>query len=148
MVYIIGSNPIDLVGSIIDNIEKDKNVFRINRDNLALDSCRLILGEIQRDPNKDTSDENVTKILRNLRKQTLKHPTPDMLLIQMIDTYISPPVADEEVIDWIIMYVSNDEIREMGKRAYSIIGKAKAHFDGREINTDIIKEYIDGVLNE
>ena len=36
----------------------------------------------------------------------------------------------------------------MGKRAYSIIGKAKQHFQEREFNVEVIKNYIDFTLNQ
>jgi uncharacterized protein YqeY len=149
MVYIIGSGPVEVIGDIIQTIQNDKNVFRKNRDNNALDRCRLILGEIQRDPNKDTSDENIIKILRQLRKQTLKHPEPDILLVQMIDTYIPPPVSDDEVKSWLYSAgYTQDVIRGMGKKAYSIIGEAKRHFNGRDFNVNVIKFIIDDVIDD
>jgi len=149
MAYIIGSGPIEIIGDIIQSIQKDKDVFRKNRDTNALNRCRVILGEIQRDPNKDTSDENIIKILRRLRKQTMKHPKPDILLIELIDTYIPPPVSDDEIKGWLYSAgYSQDIIKEMGKKAYSIISEAKNHFDGRYFNVTIIKNMIDEVLND
>jgi len=148
MVYIIGSGPIEMIGNIIDSIEKDKEIFRNNRDQMALDSCRLILGEIQRDPNKDISDENVTKILISLRKMTLKNPKPDVLLLQMIDTYIPPPLSDQEVAEWFTSAYTAEFIKSQGKAAYRLIGEAKKYYGDKEFNSDIIKTIIDGILNE
>lgn len=157
MVYIIGSGPSEDSGDIIDTLEKDRDLFRKNGDQNGLYVTGLILGEIQRDPNKNTSNENVTKILSQLRKWTMKaiestdddweNPSKDYLIIQMIDTYIPPPVSDIEVESWLTSSYSDDMILQMGKGAYRIIGEAKKHFGGREINSNVIKSIIDGVLN-
>lgn len=150
MVYIIGEScPAEIGGDIMNRINYDKKNFLLNGDKMGLSSCRIIIGEIQRDPNKDYSNENVTKILRGLRKMTLKNPVPDNLLISLIDTYIPGPVADVELYAWVgSSGYSVDRIREMGKKAYSIIGMAKKFFGDREINSDGLKDYIDTSLNQ
>ena len=132
----------------------------------------MILGEVQRDPNKDTSDENVTQILRKLRKvtvklqDTVKPQEPnylagvsadelfadedinlDFLIIQLIDTYIPPPVSDVEVLSWLGSSYSTDMIREMGKGAFRIIGEAKKYFGDRDFDTDCLKTAIEEALN-
>lgn len=158
MVYIIGSGPIENKGNIKETLDLDRELFRKNGDTNGLYVTGIILGEIQRDPKKNYSDENITKILTSLRKSTMKsisvtpddpdNPNKDHLIIQMIDTYIPPPVSDVEVESWLTSSYSDDIIRGMGKGAYRIIGEAKKFFDGREINSDVIKNIIDGVLNE
>lgn len=158
MVYIIGSGPIEDKGNIKDTLDKDRDLFRLNGDQNGLYVTGIIIGEIQRDPKKDYSDENITKILKVLRKMTMKaiastpddpdNPNKDHLIVQMIDTYIPPPVSDVEVEAWLTSSYSDDMLRQMGKGAYRVIGEAKKYFDGREINSDVIKNIIDGVLNE
>jgi uncharacterized protein YqeY len=121
-------------------------------DKLGLEKARLLLGEIQRDPNKDVSDANVTNILKRVRRQSLKHPEPDMFLISLIDTYIEPPVSDDELIEWVKETIGDDAIRELAKdnvnKAFSVIGTAKKHFGDREINTNALKEYIISLTTE
>ncbi len=148
MVYIIGEScPVEVGGDIIGRINVDKKNFIMNGDKMGLSACRIILGEIQRDPNKNYTDENVTKILRGLRKMTLKNPVPDTLLIALIDTYIPGPVSDVELYAWMSSSgFADHKIKEMGKKAYSIIGMAKKFFGDREINSDGLKGHIDGVL--
>lgn len=149
MVYIIGSVPIEKKEGIVNQIREDSRTFLKNGDTLGVKKCRLLLGEIQRDPNKDDSDKNVTKILKKIRKQTLKNKYEnDSILVELIDTYIPRPISDKEVIEWVEMRFSDDVIKEMGrKRAFSIIGEAKKHFEG-DINVDCIKEKIMAVLEE
>lgn len=148
MVYIIGESCPNIGdGDIMSRIEFDKKNFLLNGDKAGLSSCRLILGEIQRDPNKNYSDENVTKILRSLRKMTLKNPVPDTLLISLIDTYVPGPVSDAELFAWMSSSgFADHSVKEMGKKAYSIIGLAKKFFGDREINSDGLKKHIDGIL--
>lgn len=149
MAYIIGQSlPDTSSGLITDKIESDKINFLRNGDKVGLGSCKLILGEIQRDPNKNYSNENVTKILQILRKTTLKNPVIDGVLVNLIDTYIPSPVSDTEVKQWLnAMGFTTEKIKEMGKKAFSIIGMCKKHFNNREINTEMIKNIIDGSDN-
>jgi uncharacterized protein YqeY len=146
MVYIIDVGPVEKKEGIIHIIEEDRNNFMRSGDKLGLDKSRLILGEIQRDPNKDTSDKNVSKILKQIRKQSLKHPEPDMLLISLIDTYIDPPVSDDELLEWVDATIGKENIKKLGKKAFKIIGNAKKHFGEREINSNALKDYIDSIL--
>jgi len=149
MVYIIGSGPIDVKEGIFAEMEKDKLIFMRNGDKSALEKVRLLIGEVQRSANKDTSDTAVMTTLKQIRKQTMKHPEPDMLLISLIDTYIPPPVSDEELIEQVkLSGYSDDVIAGMGKKAYSIIGMAKKHFGDREINSQALKEYIAEIIGD
>ena len=150
MVYIIGET-VDLGRdgkSIIDNLKDDRRNFQLNGDKLGISACQVILGEIQRDPNKDYSDKNATAILRKLRTMTMKNPEPDFFIIELINTYIPPPVSDVEVKKWMESSgYTSDAIASMGRGAYRIIGEAKNHFEGRDINADVVKNIIDTVLN-
>lgn len=129
-------------------ITNDRNVFLKNRDKDALASCKLILGEITRDPKKDYSTENVLKIIKGLRKMTLKSPIKDSLLVDMIDKYLPELVSDIDVVSWVKSQYTFEDICAMGKKAYSIIGKAKQHFKDREFNSVYVKSFIDDVLDD
>ncbi len=136
MVYIIGTEttPID---NILNAIKEDMHTFRGNGDFLGLNKCQLILGEIQRDPNKDYSNENVTEILKRLRKITLNSPEKDTLLVELIDTYIPPPVSDIEALAWLKDNYSTDEMN------LALIGECKKFFGNRDVNAQPLREYIE-----
>jgi len=136
------------MGKLFSRLEYDRDVFLKNRDTIALATCKLIIGEIHRDPNKDRSDNNVLKILKVLRKMTLKSPIKDPLLIDMIDKYLPAFISNIDVIQWLKSIYSYDDILSMNKKAYSIIGIAKQHFKDNEINSKFIKEFIDDVLTK
>jgi hypothetical protein len=135
-----------MMGKLFERIEADRNVFLKNRDGIALATCKVIIGEIHRDPNKDRSDKNVLKILKSLRKMTLKSPIDDPLLVNMIDNYLPDFISDIDVVQWVKDNNTYDDIVEMDKRAYSIIGKAKQHYKDNEINSGCVKNFIDDVL--
>ena len=150
MVYIIGQgNDIGHDGvNIMLKIQEDKKNFIMNGDKPGTSAIRVVLGEIQRDPDKDYSDENITKILRILRRQTLKNPEVDHLMLSLIDTYIEPMVSDVEVDAWMqTAGYTYSSIIKMGKSAFRIIGEAKKHFTGRDFNSDHIKNIIEEVLS-
>ena len=152
MVYIIGQTDMDMGQTgkdIMSKIQTDKKNFMMNGDKNGIGALRVLLGEIQRDPDKDYSDENATKILRVIRKQTLKNPNPDHLILNLIDTYIEPMVSDIEVEAWMqTAGYTFGSIMRMGKSAYKIIGEAKKHFKGRDFSADHIKTFIEEVLSD
>lgn len=150
MVYIISQNDAALRNiDIMDTITTDKENFMLNGDKNGLSVLRVVLGEIQRDPDKDYSNENVVKILRALRKQTMKNPIADYLMIDLIDTYIGSMISNEEVEAWLDRCgYDNIFILNLGKKAYRIIGEAKKHFDGQDFSSDHLKNLIDEVLND
>ena len=148
MVYIIGEKP-ELMGmTIIDKLDEDKHLFLKNGDKNGISVCRVLIGEIQRDPDKDYSDDNVTKILRMVRKQTMKNPKIDYLMLQLIDTYIEPMVSDVEIEAWMTSCGYDEEfIHYLGKKAYRLIGEAKKHFKDKDFNSDHIKNIIDEAID-
>ena len=131
---------------IFESIKKDKDMFLRNRDMIALRTVRIIIGEIQRDPNKDYSDKNVTIILKKLRKMSLKNLVKDSLLIDMIDQYAFSVVSDIDVIEWIRSEFSYDAIVKAGVKKYFIIGIAKKHFVGEDINCIVVRDFLDDVV--
>ena len=135
-------------GQFFKRIKDDKKVFSKNRDMIALGSIRVIIGEIQRDPDKDYSDENITKILKKLRKMTLKNPIKDPLLISMIDTYIPLFVSDVTVIKWIKSNFSYERIKKAGAKKYFIIGITKKNFSPEDINCVVVRDFLEKVIEE
>jgi len=133
---------------IFKRIEVDRLSFQKNKDILALGTCKVILGEIHRDPDKDRSDTNVILILKSLRKMTLKSPISDPLLIDMVDSYIPAPVSDMTVIKWVKSMYSYQDIVSMGSKAYSIIGQTKRHYGDIDINSSCVKKLIDDTLKD
>ena len=149
MVYIIGeNNPIVSSGTIMDRINGDKTVFFKNGDTAGLTACKIILGEIQRDPNKDYSDDNVIKILQSLRKMTLKNPYPDYIIIGLVDLYLPGAISDIDVVNRIKSKYTPEDIKSMGNKSMSIIGEMKKFFHPNQINVDCIKEYILSIKEE
>lgn len=141
-VYIIGEVVPDQGKDIYQKVMHDVTTFRKSGDTLGLGKAQLVLGEIQRDPKKDYSDENILKLLKVLRKNTLKAQDNDTFLIQLIDTYIPPPVSDEEVKNWFTDHYDKDDVQAMGKKSMSIIGIAKKYFGDRDINSESLKSLI------
>ena len=149
MAYIIASGPTNDTKNIYEKIRSDMTSFIKNGDNMGRDACRLLIGEIQRDANKDTSDENIIKVLKQIRKQTLKNPQPDNFLLELIDTYLPQAVSDHEMLSYLIESgYTNDMIASMGKSAYKIIGDVKKFYGDREINVQALKNHIAELIGD
>jgi len=133
---------------LYDQIKEDLNIFRKNRDQKSLDALRVVLGELQRNPNKDYSDESVMKQIKSIRKITLKNSKPDYLIVSIIDHYIPEPVATQEIRDWLSSNgYDKDKILSLPK-PFILIGIVKKSFDGREVDGNVIKDVIEEILND
>jgi hypothetical protein len=133
---------------IYNEIKKDLTSFVKNGDTKLRDLCKVILGEVQRDPKKDYTDKNIIRILKTLRKITLKNTNPDPLMISMIETYLPGIVSDIECIQYVKGNYTYSDIIKLDKKAFSIIGNTKKHFAPKEINSVVIKKFITEVLAE
>lgn len=128
-------------------IRDDFDVFRKNRDIPSLGAVRFIIGEIQRDPNKDYSNSNVKKMLKSIRKNMTKSPEPDHLVMSLVDTYVGHPVASGEVIDWLRDNGYDKETVMSQSNPFAIIGILKKAFGDRELDGNMVKDILAKIIS-
>jgi uncharacterized protein YqeY len=132
---------------IYDEIKSDIKTFMNNRDQKSLSSLRVILGELQRNPDKDYSDKSVLKQLKTLRKVTLKSPDPDYLIVSLIDTYIPEPVTTPEIKEWLkVNGYDKDSISKL-KNPMMLIGIINKSFTDRDVDGKVVKNLITDIMN-
>lgn len=132
--------------TLYEEIKKDLNIFRMNRDELSTNMARVLLGEIQRDPKKDYSDENIIKIMRSIRKIQAKQKQPDYALISLIETYLPLPLSSVEIIKWLDDNgYDKAEILKL-KNPMQLIGMITKAFSDREVYGDLVKDILDNIL--
>jgi len=134
--------------SIYDQIKEDLIIFRKNRDNKSLDSLRIVLGELQRNPNKDYSDKSVLAQLKTIRKVTLKTTKPDYLIVSIVENYLPDPVTKPEIREWLKNNGYNKETISMLKNPMSLIGIIKGTFHDRDIDGNMMKSLINDIIND
>lgn len=141
-------------GTLYKRMRKDLDIFRQNKDLSSLSAVRFVIGEIQRDPNKDYSNKKVKNTINVIRKNMTKSPEPDHLVISLINTYIGTPVASGEVIEWLEGNGYNAETIQAQKNPSIIIGiikKSRAFgerdIDGKMVN-GILADIISGTIKE
>lgn len=132
---------------IYNQIKYDLKVFRANRDSALLNGVRFIMGEVQRDPDKDYSDKSIQTKLKAVRKGLLKAPTVDHVVVDLIDTYIPMPVSSIEVVHWLEVRGYDAEKLNNLPNPYVIIGQLKPVFGGRDIDGSMVKTIIDKIIN-
>jgi len=68
-------------------------------------SLKVIVGEIQRAPKKELSDDEVIKILKTLQKYEIENITRAEMAtsdyLEIIEYYLPEQIAEEEIIKWI-----------------------------------------------
>jgi uncharacterized protein YqeY len=132
---------------IYDEIKSDIKTFMNNRDQKSLSSLRVILGELQRNPDKDYSDKSVLKQLKTLRKITLKSPDPDYLIVSLIDTYIPEPVTTPEIKEWLKVNGYNKDSISKLKNPMMLIGIINKSFTDRDVDGKVVKNLITDIMN-
>jgi len=111
---------------------QDKEMKRLN-------AIRLIVSEIQRDPNKDYSDAKILVRLQTLTKMTKDSPILDTVLLGVIDEFV-PPVSEAELLEC----VAGIDFSAL-KNKMQAMGIVKKHFTGRAVDSQVLQSMIKAV---
>lgn len=129
----------EVVETLYNKIRDDLKSARKLKDRLLSDAIRFVMGEIQRDPDKDYSNTNVKGIIKAVRKNLSKSPKPDHIVIKLIDSYVGKPVASGEVIEWLVDNNYTPDLIKNQKNPFAIIGILKKEFSDRELDGNMVK---------
>ena len=106
---------------------------------------RVIVGELQRQPKKKLTDDEVVRILKKLHSAekeliTLKGETISPFLT-LLETYLPEEVTRDQIIDWIIKNVDFSGL----KTKMQAIGLVTKHFgaavDGNTVRNIILNRF-------
>ena len=124
---------------LYDKIKEMMKVSMKAKDKETLGAVRIIKAEIDRDPNKDYSDENVIAIMNRLNKMTEKHPTPDKVLLGVINGLL--PTVSEDEIKHFVKAIDFSKL----KNKMQAMGIVKNHFKGKMVDSKMLQELIKGM---
>lgn len=124
---------------IYEDIKQALKQAMMDKDKVKLRNVRLLKAEIDRDPRKNYSDDNVHAILGSLIKVTNKSPEPDIELLETIYEFM-PVVSEQEVLD----YVGTIDFSKL-KNKMMAMGMVKKHFYGKIVDSEMLKSIIQQV---
>ncbi len=120
-----------------DMIEAYKNGYRHTASTL-----KVLLGDIQRDPNKDFSDEKVMSVIKRnikLAKESLRFGNEDARReIELLEKYLPQPVSRDELKE----FLDTVDFSKL-KSKMQAIGLAVKYFAPKPVDADDVKELLD-----
>jgi uncharacterized protein YqeY len=128
---------------MIEKLKQLKNEARKNGDAVLLRNTTLVIGELDRQIEKDLDNEQIMKIIKKLRKSEAEslgfQDKETSSLLQFLDSYLPKQVTPEEISAWMEENVDFDSLRNK-MQAVGIIMK---HF-GQDADGKMVK---DAILN-
>jgi len=122
--------------------EKIVHDLRMPNNKAIKKILRIVVGELQRQPKKELSDDEVVRIIRKLYKAEEElldvggKPTDPAFLV-ILGLYLPEEITEERIIEWI-----NDNIDFSNiKNKMQAIGIVTKHF-GSAVDGNIVKEII------
>lgn len=110
-----------------------------NRDRVRTDAIRVLIGEFQRQPDKELSDQQVAGIIRKLIKSEKDllavSGAQDTGFTEVLEGYLPRQASDEEIRKWI---AENIDFREFNNKMQAM-KPIMAHFAGNADGTTVKK---------
>ena len=131
--------------TILEQIQYDLHGAVTTQDNDKRDDLRLLLGEIQRSPNKLEHDVDIIAIMKSLKKvsETMFEHTFEPRLLDFIDVlkdYLPKPISESEIENWMRTNIDFGALKNI-KQAIGITTKHFGGVDGKIVN-DILNKII------
>ena len=122
--------------------DKILNDLKQTKDKEIKSALKVIIGELQRQPTKVLSDDQVVSILKKLKKYederlskyTKVETTP---YLETLKKYLPTQVSREEILDWIHNSAEFDAAKNMNQA----IGLVCKHF-GKSVDGNLVKEIV------
>lgn len=120
---------------LIDKLRNDLKVSLKGGKLTRATNIRTILGEINRSPLKDTSDTYIFNILKSLNKLAISIDPlkQDKEWVSLLQEYLPPVVADEEIIEFIKNNIDFTKLRNKN----AAIGIVTKHYGSRVNGNDV-----------
>ena len=89
-----------------------------SNDFIKSSNYSVLMGEIQRQPNKNISEQDIIKIIKKLYTAAIESPVKDNNWIELLKSYLPIKVSSEEILNFInsidlSLYQGKDRIKLM-----------------------------------
>lgn len=133
--------------SILEKLKSDQLAARKGGDKITAKLLTFLLGEIERDINKDTSNSNVIKLLTKVRsniEKTLAVAYTDALHYELcvITTYLPEEMSEEALTDIIKTLIIGNPDAKIG----DLMLKLKTYVGGQAYDNKLASQVIKKLL--
>ncbi len=120
----------DIIMSLQRQITADLKTAMKNKDRARTDAVRVLIGEFQRQPDKELSDQQVAGIIKKLIKSEKEllavSGQEDSGFIAVLEAYLPRQASEEEIRQWISSHIDFSEFNNKMQAMKPIM----AHFGG------------------
>lgn len=132
------------MGKLQENIVADMHHFMKTRNVESRDILKLIICEMQRQPNKSVEDHTVVKILNTMIKYEKENLNREGLdtsdYLELLEDYVPSKVNEQEIIDWIEENINFSQFKNKMQAMKPIM----AHF-GTSADGNAVKQIINNI---
>jgi uncharacterized protein YqeY len=108
-----------------------------NRDRVRTDAVRVVIGEFQRQPAKDLTDEQVVGIIKKLAKSEKEllaaSGKEDSGFIEILEGYLPRQADEEEIRQWIVEHIDFSQLNNKMQAMKPIMANFGSTTDGNTV---------------
>ena len=116
-----------------EKIQNDLRKAIKNKDKIGTNNLKVIIGELQRQPKKDLTDEEVIKVIKKLNKLESENPDPDIIYAQTLEYYLPEQMTEESVKEWIIKNIDLSQFKNKMQAMKPIMKELGESADGKTV---------------
>ena len=123
--------------SLQQQIRADLKTAMKNRDRLRTDAVRVLIGEFQRQPDKELSDQQVAGIIKKLIKSEKEllaaSGAQESGFIDVLEGYLPRQASEEEIREWIKAHIDFSEFNNTMQAMKPIMAHFAGNADGNTV---------------
>ncbi len=123
--------------SLQEQISADLKTAMKSRDRVKTDAVRVLIGEFQRQPEKDLTDQQVAGIIRKLVKSEKEllaaSGSSDSGFIEILEGYLPQQASEEEIRKWVVENIDFSQINNKMQAMKPIMAHFAGNADGNTV---------------
>ena len=123
--------------SLQQQIAADLKTAMKNKDRVRTDAIRVLIGEFQRQPDKELSDQQVAGIIKKLIKSEKEllaaSGAQDSGFIEVLEGYLPRQASEEEIREWISSNIDFSEFNNKMQAMKPIMAHFAGNADGNTV---------------
>ncbi len=120
-----------------EKVSADLKTAMKNKDRVKTDAVRVLIGEFQRQPEKELSDEQVAAIIRKLIKSEKEllaaSGSDDSGFIEVLQEYLPRQAGEEEIRAWIAEHIDFSQFSNRMQAMKPIMAQFGGSTDGNTV---------------
>jgi len=123
--------------SLQQSISAELKTVMKNRDRVRIDAIRILIGEFQRQPEKELTDQQVATIIKKLIKSEKEllaaSGKDDSGFIQVMEGYLPRQASEEEIRSWIAEHIDFSQFNNKMQAMKPIMAQFGSSTDGNTV---------------